>query len=136
MGNRNTLGHSLLLAAASVLILSAAGCQSTKPVEVPVTVAPPSVEDFASIKSKYLASSPDIRVGRVSEVLASESLARVSDVPLDDFPVTSGLVIVDTNGDQIATAVVDRIDGDSVVIKYAGATRELAIGDIALRFTK
>jgi len=133
---RSRIVRPLAICLIPVIALIAAGCKTTPKAEPMMSAPPPSAEVFNELKARLTAGSPDARVGKITEVLASESLARVSDVPVADFPVSGGVVILDATGTKVATAIVDRIDNDTVVVKYSDSSRAPEVGDVALRFVK
>jgi hypothetical protein len=132
MTSRSRIVAGVILGAALVL---AGGCKTAPKPEPVLTTPPPSVDVFEQIKSQF-ASNADARVGKISETLPGESLARIEGVDAADFPANGAVLILDGAGSQIATAVVDRIDNSTVVVKYATGTRAPEVGDVAVRFVR
>jgi hypothetical protein len=124
--------HGLTVAALAGLVWALNGCSSGN-----VPPAPPiTPEQLTQLQQTYRSQDPDARVGEVTAVLSSSSLASVSDVPLKDFTEGDVITFLDSNGKILTMGKVEAVTPNSLTVKYdppGKGGREPAIGDVAVR---
>src|SRR5271154_2988734 len=86
----------------------------------PEPIAPPvSPEQLAQMRDEYRRTDADARVGLVTAVLASDTLASVGEVPVKDFTVGDIISFVDSNGKVVTMGTVEAINRHSLTVRYA-----------------
>ncbi len=124
--------HALTVATLAGLVWSLTGCSSGNAPPTP----PITPEQLTQLQQTYRSQDSDARVGEVTAVLSSSSLASVSDVPLKDFTEGDVITFLDSNGKILTMGKVEAVTPNSLTVKYdppGKGGREPAIGDVAVR---
>jgi hypothetical protein len=101
------------------------------------TIAPPvTPEQLAQMRDNYRRTDSDARVGLVTAVLPSSSLAAVGSVPAKDFTIGDIITFVDSNGKVLTMGKVEAINQNSLTVRYAAPGPQGRVpveGDAAVR---
>ena len=119
---------------AILVTLGMLGCQTAAPTTRPAPSAATN-EQIQSIRASYKAQNPNLEVGVVDDVLASENLAAISDLPVQSCKTGDTVCFIDSATNPLVCGQIVRITDTQVHVKYenpSGDRRAPMKGDLAV----
>ena len=114
-----------------LLVGLATGCQNKA--KQAAGLPPPSPQDAAAVRQRYMQLNANNRVGVVTAVRPESHLAAVGDVPLQDFSIGDVLTFIDAHEQPFNTGEVVNASSTSLHVKYDAKRRAPREGELAVR---
>lgn len=127
--------HSRKLALTLATLALAAGCESDRSKQ-PTEPAPSSTSIAQATAAAIRQQRPDVRVGRVTQVLPDKDLAEVVDLPADAVQKGTAITFINATQDILAHGKIEEVMPDRAFVSFqlAEGGRRPAAGDLVLVF--
>jgi hypothetical protein len=93
---------------------------------------PPSAQDAAAVRERFLRANPQARVGIVAAVAPKTHLAAVGDVPLQDFAIGDVVTFIDAEEHPFNTGTVVNASSQYLHVQYETDRRAPRVGELAV----
>jgi hypothetical protein len=122
---------SVALVSVALMALTSGGC-ADKSKSPGVKLPPPSAQDAAAVRERFLRANPQARVGIVAAVAPRTNLAAVGDVPLQDFAIGDVVTFIDAEEHPFNTGTVVNASSQYLHVRYETDRRAPRVGELAV----
>ena len=93
---------------------------------------PPSAQDAAAVRERFMRTNPQARVGIVAAVSPELHMVAVGDVPLQDFAIGDVITFIDPAEKPFNTGTVVNASSQYLHVRYEKDRRAPRVGELAV----
>jgi hypothetical protein len=116
----------------SVALVALAGGCASKSKPDGEKLPPPSAQDAAAVRERFMRATPQARVGVVAAVSPETHLAAVGDLPLQDFAIGDVLTFIDAAEKPFNNGTVVNASSQYLHVRYETDRRAPRVGELAV----